>query len=324
MLGRTKKFATAIKDVFPLMPKDSAELPTYFESIDSIFTMYRVPDDIKSNLFIAHLSGKPKSVISKLSIDELKNYDTVKACILKEFQITARELRARFTQATERDDESHTAFRARLELTLMHYLKSRDANIDVKKLIDLLVADKMKDSLALCTLQYVLSLEGSKCFTSDEVANNADIYCSNYNDNGSYKGTNLFSVSLHGQGKQPFKKFTSNKRYEYKASKNGSLPTDKEITETVTVNTYNMQSTKPNVVKKECFACKSDKHLIADCPKKQSGPTGSRTFVKSAPGSNVKDHTTGATTSDTTATASSNACVISINCEDKCYRSVML
>ena len=34
LLGRTKKFSTAIKDVFPLMPKDSAELPTYFESID--------------------------------------------------------------------------------------------------------------------------------------------------------------------------------------------------------------------------------------------------------------------------------------------------
>ena len=37
LLGRTKKFATAIKDVFPQMPKDSAELPTYFESVESIF-----------------------------------------------------------------------------------------------------------------------------------------------------------------------------------------------------------------------------------------------------------------------------------------------
>ena len=72
------------------------------------------PVDIRSKLFIAHLSGKPKSVISKLSVDELNDYDKVKACILKEFQITARELRSRFTQATKHDDESHTVFRVRL------------------------------------------------------------------------------------------------------------------------------------------------------------------------------------------------------------------
>jgi len=171
----------------------------------------------------------------------------------------------------------------------------------------------------LSTLQYVLSLEGSKCFSSDEVANNADIYCSNYNDNGSYKGTNLFNVSLHGQGKQPFKKFASNKRYDFKVSKNGSSPTDKAVAETVNVNAYTTQSTKPTAVKKECFACKSDKHLIADCPKKQSGPTSSRTFVRSAPESNTMDHTKGATTSGTAATANvqCNACVIGVNCENK-------
>ena len=72
--------------------------------------MYKVPNDIRSNLFIAHLSGKPKSVISKLSIDELKSYDTVKACVLKEFQITARELRSRFTQAIKRDQASRTLY----------------------------------------------------------------------------------------------------------------------------------------------------------------------------------------------------------------------
>ena len=197
-------------------------------------------------------------------------------------------------------------------------MKSRDANTDVKKLIDLLVSDKLKDSLTLSTLQYVLSLEGSKCFTSDEVANNADIYGSNYNDNGSYKGSNLFNVSLHGQGNQTFKKFASNKRYEFKSAKNVFTPTDKESSETANVNTYTMQNAKPTV-KKVCFACQSDKHLIADCPKKQSGPsTGSRTFVKSAPGSNATDHATGAIASGTAAKASAqcNASTIGLNCED--------
>jgi hypothetical protein len=37
LLGSMQKFATAIKNMFPVMPRDSAELPSYFDSIENLF-----------------------------------------------------------------------------------------------------------------------------------------------------------------------------------------------------------------------------------------------------------------------------------------------
>lgn len=46
LVGKTKKFADAVKQIFPRMPYNSAELPSYFESIENLFHMYDVPADI--------------------------------------------------------------------------------------------------------------------------------------------------------------------------------------------------------------------------------------------------------------------------------------
>jgi hypothetical protein len=99
LLGRTQKFAAAIKNIFPAMPRDSAELPSYFDSIENLFKLYDVPTDIQSKLLIAHLSGKPRSIVSKLFVAQLNDYGFVKNCLLNEFQITPRELRSRLLKA---------------------------------------------------------------------------------------------------------------------------------------------------------------------------------------------------------------------------------
>lgn len=41
LLGRTKKFSLAMKSIFPDMPKDSAKLPAYFESVENLFKLYK-------------------------------------------------------------------------------------------------------------------------------------------------------------------------------------------------------------------------------------------------------------------------------------------
>ena len=105
------------------MPIDSAELPSYLENVDNLFALYEVPRNLRSHLLLAHLTGKAKSIICKLPLSQLGDYDHVRQCLLKEFQITPRELRSRFQGATKRADESYSIFRGRLEVTLAHYLK---------------------------------------------------------------------------------------------------------------------------------------------------------------------------------------------------------
>jgi len=66
-------------------------------------------------------------------------------------------------------------------------LRSRKAESDAEKIVDVFVADRLKDSLSPSTLNYVLSLEGDSTFSSDKVASSADIYVNNYTEDGKYR-----------------------------------------------------------------------------------------------------------------------------------------
>lgn len=190
------------------MPRETSELPSYLDTIENLFVMFDVPEDLKSKMLLAHLTGKAKYVVSKLSVDQLNGYDFVKQHLLTEFKISPRELRSRFFNAQKKPDESYTVFRGRLELTLCHYLKARSIDT-LEKLTDVLVVDKLKDCLSPGTLRYVLGLEGEDCFSSHKVASTADVYSSNYNEDGSYKAGSTFSLPLYEKNV-----FHSNKKFQ--------------------------------------------------------------------------------------------------------------
>ena len=189
LVGRTRKFAEAIKHVFPNFPSENAELPGFFEAVENLFKLYEIPIDLQSKLLLPKLSEKATAVVNRLPLAELGKYEAVKTCLLNEFRLTPRELRARFSNAVKRTDETFGLFANRLENALTYYLRSRNADKDLKTLFDVIVADKLKDCLPAPALQYVLSLEGDGCFTPAKVAANADIFVSNYNDKVSIVAT---------------------------------------------------------------------------------------------------------------------------------------
>jgi hypothetical protein len=192
----------------------------------------------------------------------------------------------------------------------MHYLKARKANADLVKLIDLFVADKLKDCLSPGALQYVLSLEGDSCFTSNSVASNADIYCGNYNDAGAYKGCNLFNVPLVDKfdnrkkflyGRQNDAKLAGGPNNSSDKNGNGSKSTGVVLSSGSTSNT-DLQSaadikngsrpTKVFANKKLFFACHSDQHVVANCPGKVK-KSSSATSVKASAHACVVDTAAG-------------------------------
>ena len=48
MAGRTK------------MPSESVEIPQFFETVEKLFDMYEVPDDVKAKLLIPVLTARRK------------------------------------------------------------------------------------------------------------------------------------------------------------------------------------------------------------------------------------------------------------------------
>jgi hypothetical protein len=73
----------------------------------------------------------------------------------------------------------------------LYYLRSHKADSGIKKLIDLLVADKLKDLLPAGALQYVLTLEDDDFFSPNKVAYSADVHTNNYNDKGNFRGSHV-------------------------------------------------------------------------------------------------------------------------------------
>jgi hypothetical protein len=49
LISQTKKYGMALKNIFPSMPTDSAELPSYLENVDNIFALYEVPKNLRSH-----------------------------------------------------------------------------------------------------------------------------------------------------------------------------------------------------------------------------------------------------------------------------------
>jgi len=70
-------------------------------------------------------------------------------------------------------------YTARLKNLLNYYVKSRQVNEEYVKLFDLLIADKLKETLPPGPLQFVPSEEGAECFQFSMIADLADIHANN-------------------------------------------------------------------------------------------------------------------------------------------------
>ena len=50
MTAKTKMYGDTMKHVLPQIPKPPEELPMYFETVEKLFTTYKVPEELKAIL----------------------------------------------------------------------------------------------------------------------------------------------------------------------------------------------------------------------------------------------------------------------------------
>jgi len=159
----------------------------FLQVLKILYKLYEIPRDLQAKLLLPLLTKKARLVTNQLSLAELDDYHVVKQRILTEFRLTSREYLVRFRDAKKQPDESYVYFCSRLRNLLRYYLRSRAAESDPDKIIDVFVSDRLKESLSPSTLNYVLSLEGDSTFSSDKVAATADIHVNNYTEDGKYR-----------------------------------------------------------------------------------------------------------------------------------------
>jgi len=132
----------------------------------------------------------------------LDDVSTIKEFVLREFKLTHREYRARFNAATRAHDETHTLFVSRLKNLFSFYMRTRECD-SYEKLVDLVVADRLKDTLSGPCMKYCLSIKGKQILSASELASLADVFDVNYIPDGRYRGgtvTNLKDTGSATQG----------------------------------------------------------------------------------------------------------------------------
>src|SRR6218665_1282714 len=123
--SKIKKFGDILKNVLPNMPSEDVELPLYLESVESLFNLYQVPDDLKCALLMPFLSEQAKRLVRILPAIQMNTYVNLKAAVLREFRLTPQQYRARFVKAEKVASESWMQFATRLRTYLRFYLESR-------------------------------------------------------------------------------------------------------------------------------------------------------------------------------------------------------
>jgi len=279
MAGRTKKFGDALRHVLPHMPSEHAELPQFFDTVEKLFTIYQVPTDVQAKLLIPILSTQAKTIIGRMTSDDLMSYDKVKQFLLTEFRLTPKEYKVRFDTASKSVNETYVLFASRLGNLLTYYLRSRGVE-DVETLCELLVSDKLKTCLPPGTLNYVLSLEGDDWFGPSKVAGLADTYAANhdnrYGQNQSQKyrpsSGNMFTKSqAKNAGEQPLGQSYGRGRGLY--GEQPPLQSQSRGRGNYGPHHPGRGRGNPsrNPAEQRCYACQSLGHLSYNCPNRPSG-----------------------------------------------------
>ena len=263
---KIKKFGDILKNVLPKMPTEDVELPLYLESVESMFALYQVPDDLKCALLMPFFSEKAKKLVRRLPADQMNTYAKLKAALLREFRLTPQQYRMQFVKAEKLATESWMQYATRLRTYLRFYLESREANT-FQKLQDLWVADRMKECMSFVVRSHVVAKESDGWLDPIRLAELTDIFSINMSENPNFRDTSVKfppkfgerKLFQNGQGDfKDFEKKPSFPKYNARGARD--------------VLGVTRGDTQGKSEKPKCYICLSDQHLKANCPRNKGKP----------------------------------------------------
>ncbi|MDW0176774.1 MAG: DDE-type integrase/transposase/recombinase, partial [Nitrososphaeraceae archaeon] len=261
LASRTKRFGDALKNVLWKFPHDPIEIPGFLDHFDNLFNLYEVDDDVRAKLLLANLSERAKALTMCLTSEQLDSYSYLKEFLLREFKLSPTSLKERFWTMRKTFDETYTVFAGKLRNALIYYLKSRKIKDEFDKLVSLLCADRLKETLSKPCLDYVLAQERGEWLSCEELANSVDIYVASHGSWGESLPRGQVTPRYNNRTGSSFPTQMSNTITPSK----GGKPEIKNETKSVPP-----MSTEDARKKGLCFLCHQTGHMAKQC-KTQGG-----------------------------------------------------
>ncbi|GFV03274.1 CCHC-type domain-containing protein [Trichonephila clavipes] len=188
-----------------------------------------VSDELKPKVLLCMLGDKVSNLLVNLGEEEIKDYESLKQVVLKEYKPSPKICLENFRKAKRNSDETFSQFASRLTSMWLYYCKLRGAN-DFESVNQLIVADKMFEMLDSETATHIGVLQGEEWYKPRDLG----------------KQCNIFYASKGKSYDEP-------ERAKWNDSENRS---------------FNGSWGQVTEIKKfACFTCGSDKHFKRDCPK---------------------------------------------------------
>ncbi|GFX09375.1 integrase catalytic domain-containing protein [Trichonephila clavipes] len=205
-----KQFETNIENMIKSIKTLSLPVPTrsenfnlFFQSLERAFLTKKINDEYKSEILINLLGERAHNVLLYIKEEELNDYEKLKSIVLREFQLTPRECLNSFKNAVKSSGETYIQFAARLTANFQYYCSLRKVN-SFESLCDLIISDKLYETLNKETATHIGIREAEDWFRPIDLAKECDIYISSRS--GSHKEIPI----TYGYTQDPFKNKSQN------------------------------------------------------------------------------------------------------------------
>ncbi|GFU72994.1 integrase catalytic domain-containing protein [Trichonephila clavipes] len=234
-----EKMITSIKTLSLPVPTRSENFNLFFQSLERAFLTKKINDEYKSEILINLLGERAHNVLLYIKEEELNDYEKLKSIVLREFQLTPRECLNSFKNAVKSSGETYIQFAARLTANFQYYCSLRKVN-SFESLCDLIISDKLFETLNKETATHIGIREAEDWFRPIDLAKECDIYISSRS--GSHKEIPI----TYGYTQDPFKNRSQNFKPKIKEN-------------------YPQYLEREN---KNCFICGDSSHCARDCEKR--------------------------------------------------------
>ncbi|GFS68241.1 transposon Tf2-6 polyprotein [Trichonephila clavipes] len=241
-----KQFETNIENMIKSIKTLSLPVPTrsenfnlFFQSLERAFLTKKINDEYKSEILINLLGERAHNVLLYIKEEELNDYEKLKSIVLREFQLTPRECLNSFKNAVKSSGETYIQFAARLTANFQYYCSLRKVN-SFESLCDLIISDKLFETLNKETATHIGIREAEDWFRPIDLAKECDIYISSRS--GSHKEIPI----TYGYTQDPFKNRSQNFKTKIKEN-------------------YPQYHEREN---KNCYICGDSSHCARDCEKR--------------------------------------------------------
>ncbi|GFX36309.1 integrase catalytic domain-containing protein [Trichonephila clavipes] len=238
-----KQFETNIENMIKSIKTLSLPVPTrsenfnlFFQSLERAFLTKKINDEYKSEILINLLGERAHNVLLYIKEEELNDYEKLKSIVLREFQLTPRECLNSFKNAVKSSGETYIQFAASLTANFQYYCSLRKVN-SFESLCDLIISDKLYETLNKETATHIGIREAEDWFRPIDLAKECDIYIS------SRSGSRKEIPITYGYTQDPFKNKSQNFKTKIKEN-------------------YPQYLEREN---KNCFICGDSSHYARDC-----------------------------------------------------------